>query len=298
MKIGGMSGGSGGGGLAGGGPRVGNRICRGVAIILLGSFVLGWIYLALMAVYDLSPQQPSFVGESAISNKYGTGSDNHLPSYDVSSAKDYHQLIPGLIYDEDRRSRQLFGNVAPRLPDFFRLGDLLREWPPDVTDPAYWQNSEAYPDKGKGVIRLDYSNREHVKIAYSFRDADMPFVLYNVPELQRAATQFSRLNLLNNFGATTRNVEKSKNNHFMYYKQKDSQHLRKSYPDWTPPQLEVPMTFSKFLQVATEAENTGPQAGSLSLSYLTINAAEVSVRVCCPLAVLITVAARARGRSG
>ena len=46
------------------------------------------------------------------------------------------------------------------------------------------------------------------------------------------------------------------------------------YPKWTPPQIEVPMTFSKFLKEAERAEEGRPRAGAKALHYMTMSAGE------------------------
>jgi hypothetical protein len=138
--------------------------------------------------------------------------------------------------------------------------------------------SPAHPDKERGIARFDYSDEEQRRIALAFRNAELPFVLYNVPEVRSAASQvFTLKNLLKEFGSIPRIVERSANNHFMYYSMRNQLQMLAEYPSWSPPQMEMPMTFSKYLRECEEAEKYDNSAAfNRSLHYMTMSAAEVT----------------------
>jgi hypothetical protein len=113
--------------------------------------------------------------------------------------------------------------------------------------------------------------------ALKYRIAEFPFVLYNIPELDDAAKQvFTLKNLLKEFGNTLRNVEQSSSNHFMYYKMRGDKIATADFPDWSPPQKELTMTFAEYLTECEAAENMQDVVvGNQSLYYMTMSAAEV-----------------------
>jgi hypothetical protein len=236
----------------------------------LVAFIVGWLCLAGMAVFDWSPVDLLHYFTHTQASEQALG---NLISYQVRNSEEYRRLIPGITYKPQGNAGRE-GDEKPTDPPFFHLVDLLQEWPPDNTDPSRWTASKAHPDKGSGVRRFSFLNPVDVELAFKYRQAEVPFVLYNIPPLEETTDKFSLDRLLRNFGSTPRDVEKSKNNHFMYYKLKNEQQLRHSYPDWTPPQLDVPMTFHRFLHSAQEAESAGTHSGSVPLSYLTISATE------------------------
>ena len=122
-------------------------------------------------------------------------------------------------------------------------------------------------------------------MALRFRREELPFILTNVPEVAAAAKgEFSLERLKANFGPEPRLVERSDNNHFMYYRyhrpppctapnwcclhvtaatpficvclclrdsvgHKDVEEVQQEWA-WTPPQADVPVSFATFLRHA------------------------------------------------
>jgi len=198
-----------------------------------------------------------------------------LASYTLSLSE-YRQKIPGLLYDNAKKQTP----HAPREPVYYPLGELLSDWNPDDTRPEKWPMSRAHPNQAVGSVdRFDFQNEKDMEMALQFRKAELPFLIYNMPTLDRAADddahgEFGLLALKRHFGSIPRLVEKSKDNHFMYYSAKDPLATSLRYPKWTPPQIEVPMTFSKFLKEAEHAEEGRPRAGTKALHYMTMSAGE------------------------
>ncbi len=89
--------------------------------------------------------------------------------------------------------------------------------------------------------------------------------------------EFKLSSLISNIGEDTLDVERSEDNHFMYYSlPKQGAQARAAYLDWKPPQELVPVTFAEFLGRAEEAEKGADLAGDKSLYYLVFSATEVS----------------------
>lgn len=163
-------------------------------------------------------------------------------------------------------------------PKLFPLKDLLNEWPSTFVGKTAWQRSVAHPSRGKNALyRFDYMNTTERQLAFKYRDLDLPYILYNIPDLDKAAlTEFSISNLQQHLSGMPRMVEKSESNKFMYYTMRNPILTGRRFPDWKAPQTDVLMTFTKFLGEVEEAENSQSEVvGPKPLHYLMISASEV-----------------------
>lgn len=182
-----------------------------------------------------------------------------------------------------------------RMPELYPLGELLSSWPSDDVSPDGWLRSPAHPNSGVSngfVARFDYHNEHDKEMALRYRNVEVPFILYNLPELDDvSANVFSQEALLHNMGSYPMSVEKSESNHFMYYN-KPSSYKRAELKaeqtglhkkglsslvkgDWVPPQDKVQMTFREFLAMAhLEEVNNGKDVHNRPLYYLTLSATE------------------------
>lgn len=101
---------------------------------------------------------------------------------------------------------------------------------------------------------------------------EQPFIVYNVPDVEETVLRWTHEYLLEKFDSYgERLIEKSKDNHFMYYKGK-----KRRVPNWTPPQEQLKMTYEEFINIALtmEREEGSKVAGNSSLYYMNINAGE------------------------
>ena len=64
---------------------------------------------------------------------------------------------------------------------------------------------------------FDYNNNEERQLASKFRDLELPFKLYNIPEIDRVRLLWTNDYLKSKLTAKHCHVEKSKTNHFMYW---------------------------------------------------------------------------------
>ena len=232
------------------------KIIRFGAMIALLVFILCWLYLFVDVFANWAPTTLHRV---------------HPPFSYIATYDSYHTSIFGLLYNESNAFPE------PRDPPFFPLVDLLSNWPPDNTETDGWLHSQAHPKHGKSVPRFDYSDSAQKSIAEKYRRAEVPFILYNVPEVINASLLFTLPKLKENFGPFPRMVERSSDNHFMYYRLKNEEAVKKKFPMWSPPQVDLPLTFSQFVEQASHAESISDFATEKrSLYYMTINAAEVS----------------------
>lgn len=206
--------------------------------------------------------------------KHEAVSSSSLFSY-FSSLEQYRQTIPGLDYSSIQKTPEYMEALmaAPHDPPTQPVGDLLSAWPTRDTNPNKWLSSAAYPSSNSGVLRFDYSDKLSRELALAYRNAEIPFVLYNVPEVERASANLTFSFLSKQFGNKPRIVEKSKDYNFMYWSEKGFQ--KEFYPDWKPPQDEVEMKFQTFVRQAQTAELRGDiSSRNESLYYMTISAGE------------------------
>jgi hypothetical protein len=76
----------------------------------------------------------------------------------------------------------------PGYPKRYNVTRLLNNWNTDNTDiPSIHYDS---------LCHFDYSNPEQLKQAYAYRDAEVPFVVYNVPEVDAVVKKWSNLDYL------------------------------------------------------------------------------------------------------
>ena len=137
-----------------------------------------------------------------------------IPSYFLS-LDEYQKSISSIVYHPSI----LKPTSDERLPiPFFTMRELMTSWDLDDASRDGWNKSPAHPKKGKHIPRFDYSDPSQRKTALKYRDAEMPFIVYNVPQLNKASIgPFGVDQLLENMGDEPRAVEKSSNNRFMYY---------------------------------------------------------------------------------
>ena len=136
--------------------------------------------------------------------------------------------------------------AASPYPRFQSVLDIVSGWNPDVPDPP-----EVFRET---LMHFNYSNPVERGYAEKFREAELPFKLYDVPEFTAASQLWDDTYLENQFHGDIhgKHVEKSKNNHFMYW----TGH-RRSYGngDWKPPTEFIDtMKFDAWLAIAKHAD--------------------------------------------
>lgn len=235
-----------------------------ITVVRIGIIVLSFLFLYGMVIILV----------------FGTDRSNDsldLFSY-TATLEEYRNAIPGLHY----RSQRHDATANPMEPQYLTISELFSRWHPDDVSVEKWPESSAHPDSkvangAHALQRFDYSSPEDMKLAKRYRDKEIPFVLYNIKELDAASEDvFTIPSLVKKFGSAPIIVEKAIDNHYMYYTMRTSIDSKILYSGWQPPQSEVPMTFSRFLRLAMQAEEK-LDAASNSVSpthYFTINAGE------------------------
>lgn len=132
----------------------------------------------------------------------------------------------------------------PAYPPEVPIIDMVRNWnPDDISIPARHYNT---------LCRIDYQ-KEYEK-ALRYRDAEMPFIVYNVPQFEKAVEKWNTPGYLERkLGDGKYHVTISKDNHFMYY------HLgkkkKRAIPGYVPPTQDERWTYGEWLKEARKARN-------------------------------------------
>lgn len=137
----------------------------------------------------------------------------------------------------------------PSYPKTYPMKDVLDNWnPDDNTIPPFHYNSICY---------FNYVT-EYQK-ALNYRQAEVPFVVYNVPEVQEVVEKWNSMEYLNKKVGPNKKytTATSQDNHFMYYNRPDKRGIYKDQQGnpWTKPTGETQMTFSEWLNIAVDNHN-------------------------------------------
>lgn len=131
-------------------------------------------------------------------------------------------------------------NSPIHYPHYTPLLDLLKSWNPDDPDvPNYFKET---------LQHFNYSCPIEREIAAKFRDAEVPFKLYDVPKVNEVVKLWNDeyLSQMMKKDMTIR-TERSKTNHFMFWKSK-------SYENFKQPTDFVQMSFDQWLEIAKKAD--------------------------------------------
>ena len=146
-------------------------------------------------------------------------------------------------------------------PLYISLLDIITRWNPDNPDPpAEFQET---------LQHFNFSNPDEMIMAANFRNAELPFKIYDIPEFVSAALKWDDHYLTSQFHnvVQSRRVEKSRNNHFMYW----NGNMRGQMRDyWVPPtEFVTSMQFESWLQIAKRADEAKVTKESVHYYFMT-----------------------------
>ena len=175
---------------------------------------------------------------------------NRKSTLKQKDAAEYEQY---LYQTHDRANNRLL-NLPPRQipaiisdpndysPKYSSLLDILTTWNPDNADPP--------PSFQETIPHFNYSDTYERSVAELYRDREIPFKLYNIPDLALVSRRWSNIYLMEQMKNVEPHVEKSVSNHFMFWNVA-SKRRNKSFK--TPTDI-VDMTFSEWLSYALKAD--------------------------------------------
>jgi oxalate decarboxylase/phosphoglucose isomerase-like protein (cupin superfamily) len=148
-------------------------------------------------------------------------------------------------------------------PTYRDLFGILQNWNPDNANlPSIFTET---------LQHFDYSNITERDMAARYRDAELPFKVYNVPEFGKVSAKWSD-KYLSEVLRKTRNthVEKSDSNHFMYWTLRGS---RKDQQDYKPPtEIVNDIGYDTWLMLAKDADKNGNLPTNKEHYYFMTNA--------------------------
>ena len=148
----------------------------------------------------------------------------------------------------------------PGYPYAWNLMEILKAWPPDDPTPR--------PQVYQGLCVFDY--QKDLQKAYTYRDAELPFVMRNDPQVQKTVKRWNSPNYLQRLlGRVRHRAEYSESNHFLYWnppprqmgqRQRKQRGLQEMLSEWKPPTEMLRMTYEDWLTKAniTDESKLGP----------------------------------------
>lgn len=129
-------------------------------------------------------------------------------------------------------------------PETYPMVDILGNWNSDVT--------EIPPVHFDSLCHFDYQNASQRAAALAYREREVPFITYNVPEVDDVVRKWNDLSYLSKLlGSKAYRTETSKDNHFMYW----SGGRKTSLRNWQPPTEVVSERFKDWLEIAVRGQN-------------------------------------------
>uniref|UniRef100_A0A7S3GTU2 JmjC domain-containing protein n=1 Tax=Spumella elongata TaxID=89044 RepID=A0A7S3GTU2_9STRA len=134
-------------------------------------------------------------------------------------------------------------------PTAYSMLDITNNWNPDSTDipPMHYDT----------LCHFDYANETQRESAYLYRAAEVPFVAYNIPEVDAVVKKWSDVDYMHSLlGGKKYRTETSEDNHFMYWRQARNTFLRTAEgANWKPPTSIVSTTFEEWVEFAVKNQN-------------------------------------------
>lgn len=133
-------------------------------------------------------------------------------------------------------------------PMAYSMPDIVSNWNPDNTDiPPFHYDS---------LCHFDHSNETQLAYAMNYRRAEVPFVAYNIPEVDEVVKKWNNLDYLQRkLGYKKYRIETSESNHFMYWNSGGGQRSKAKLKDWKQPTKMSSTTFEQWMEVAVKGQN-------------------------------------------
>lgn len=133
-------------------------------------------------------------------------------------------------------------------PKAYHMMDIINNWNPD--------NTEIPPFHFDSLCHFDYQNPEEYKKAENYRNAEVPFVIYNNPDVDAVARKWDDMDYLHKkLGNKPYRTETSETNHFMYWTGGKSNRYLRNGKKWTPPTGVSSRKFEDWLEKAVKGQN-------------------------------------------
>jgi hypothetical protein len=133
-------------------------------------------------------------------------------------------------------------------PQEYPIMDIIQNWSPDKPLPVPPRHYHA-------LCRFDYEKPGDLEKAVAYREAEVPFIVYNNPAAQKVVRNWAKDHYLENLlGQERYRTEVSHNNHFMYFSGGSSKGKAGKKNAWRAPTSVEKMSFKKFKDAALDCE--------------------------------------------
>jgi hypothetical protein len=181
----------------------------------------------------------------------GRSNSRHSDSFPVMP---YYPWAPFANTHNSRAVRVVDCPATPpeNYPQSYAVSEMVTNWNPDDTEiPSVHYDS---------LCHFDYQDRGDNAKAWAYRNAELPFVMYNVPDVDRVVKRWSNVDFLERkLGKQLYTTETSKDNHFMYHAGLAPKYLRGSVEMdkkmYVSPTNTTHVTFERWLENAVKAQN-------------------------------------------
>ena len=134
---------------------------------------------------------------------------------------------------------------VPGYPEAFPIMDVIKNWPTDNTEiPAKHYDS---------LCHFNFQNESDLAKAYNYRKAEVPHVVYNMPEVDAVVNKWNDVDYLHRkLGNGGYRTETSDTNHFMYW---HASGQFKGKEKWKAPTGLIQVSFEHWLETAVKGQN-------------------------------------------
>ena len=203
----------------------------------------------------LTTQNDSFRDSGASRNTINSSKQNE-DTYNMPpphSVFDHSQYHPHKTMESKHTSKifEVFDcpyEPKPNYPKAYSIMDIINNWGADEHD----------------IPNMHYDSLCHFNFetefdkAMNYRNADVPFVVYNNPDIDRTVMNWGSVDYVENMLAGKKyRCEASDTNHFMYW-HPPGNIFRKENPNWQAPTSVEWLTYSEWIKLAVRGQYSTP----------------------------------------
>lgn len=203
---------------------------------------------------DISIGEPAPISFEQLNNAIGMAENDNNFHFGHSKVLPEKEFAAWLPFANHHHSQTFFTPDCPLMPpkDYpktFSMLDIIQNWNPDDTNiPLFHYDS---------ICHFDYQNATQMQSAMNYRAVELPFIMYNMPEVDEVVKKWNNLDYLSKLlGTKTYRTEVSESNHFMYWHGGASSNLRDGNGKrWKPPTSVISTRFEDWLELAVKGQN-------------------------------------------
>lgn len=170
----------------------------------------------------------------------------------------------------------LISEPPENYPTYTSLASILERWNPDNPDPPNIFH--------ESLQHFNYSNPYERSMSELYRNREIPFKLYNVPEVTAVTNKWSTAYLARALQGITPHVEKSNSNHFLFWNMNSKNRLGR---DYIPPTEKITMPFEEWLHRAHQNDLEPYVANTTHYYYMAASQPGIFICNCCLLPLYI-----------